>query len=209
MYLSDIPVLEWFTTLAECVKIDYLDLELFIERAAHHYNQSQKKKLLENINILIDSIHSPDNFLLTPLLIDNSFMPIQLYDKDVFGDLTAFHKQSLEKAGLVEGIDYTIVSYDVETLAYHSMFSGFFKENTLQKYESLFSLNGLKKLTYYMHVQMMFYDDYSGKLERALDFEKVYLRVKELHAKNRKAYLKAVSKANKKRKLMKFIHKLF
>jgi len=245
MYLSDNAVIEYFTLLAKRVHVDYLDLEFFAEKTVQIEKkkfleevktvintinspdnssltpqlidnlflpirsfETEKEKFLEDVKIVIDAINSPDNFLLTPLLIDNLFLPIRSFEHYVFGSLTTFHEQSLDQAGLIKGIDYVIISYELDTLAYLDYNSEYFKECTSQKFESLFSFNGLKKLVYFMHVKTTLVTD-SSYVIRTLDFEKVYFKVKELHAKNRKTYLKTVAKANKKSKLMKFMRSMF
>jgi len=213
MDLSSETTLNKFTQLANNL---HSGNELNLEAFASSFPKEDLPNL-EKIKIVIDSINFPDELILSNRVISRLFRLITHYTCEIFTicncNYSPFAESSLTQAGLVKGIDYIEIKFKVNSLKYYNAlnmdnhFVGheFFKEMTREDSETFLSFNGLKKLVNYMHSQALtkvehYLYDSDGKqkiytFDKILDFELVYKKTKELHAKNLKSYLDELNKA--------------
>jgi len=162
---------------------------------------------LSTLKEIIKSIEMPNKLILKEESI--SFFNLQREDiaKHING-LKRFpyddYLEVIKDAKLIEGKDYTEI--EVKTFNLGKSIKGDISESYNKKSILVFSFNGLKNLAKYLHsvavIKVPNYLHFAcgaeryDTLDRALDFENIYRKTKEVHAKNRKSYLDELARVN-------------
>lgn len=212
--LRSVKHLNKFCELAADFKKDNIDLESFLNIPTNDgftIRMSVNKEVLIKI---IDAIDSPDKMLLG---VD---FPLRLFGFNInpHYPFISLNYELCKSAKLKKGKDFDEIKLQVEQTLYFQQEQH--HAYTLTEHQSkiiytdykklVFSFNGIKKLKEYvlnlppLPVNMAMAMNRSSTVEEgiesalvgAFDFEIVYKKTKELHAKNRKAYLDELARVN-------------